>query len=221
MKPSSSLVVETETQATATAHRRGWAWPAAGMGRFGACVALTLSMLLITGCRSVPKDITMVPRMEQPPAGKALVNFHRPSSYDWRERFAIFDINGTMLMDLPANYEFQYVCDPGKHHFIAWFDHVSVVEADLAADKVYDIMVDVGMGWVRANIRMTPLLKGDERRARLAEFEKKEQVMTQNRTAHITDYEQKRQPKIAEIKKDFLEGDKKDRVIRLGKDDCR
>jgi hypothetical protein len=106
-------------------------------------------------------------RIASPPSGKALVNFHRPTAYGGNERVPIFDGTGKMLIDLPGKSEFQVVCDPGEQLFIAWADHVSVVKADLAADKTYDIMVDVGMGWMEANIRLTPLSKDDPRRAKL------------------------------------------------------
>jgi len=60
-----------------------------------------------------------------------------------------------MLMDQPGVSLFQHVCNPGEQVFIVWADHVTVVKADLAADKIYDIMVDVGMGWVQPNIVLT------------------------------------------------------------------
>jgi hypothetical protein len=83
-------------------------------------------------------------------------------------------------------------------------------------------MVDVGMGWVTANIKMVPLTKGDPRRAKLAEFEKKEKyVLAIQDTAHVTQYETKSQAKVQEIKTDFLGGQKSDRVKHLSPDDCR
>jgi len=60
--------------------------------------------------------------------------------------------------------QFQHVCDPGEHLFLAWADQASVVKAELEAGKVYDIMVDISMGWVRGNIKLIPLAKDDDRR---------------------------------------------------------
>jgi hypothetical protein len=191
------------------------------MNSKSAAAALVVSLVVLSGCSSLPKDMSVTPRLDQAPAGKALVNFHRPSKWGGAERFAIFDGKGTMLVDLPGGAEFQYVCDPGEQVFIAWADQVSLVKADVAAGKVYDIMVDISMGWVRGNIKLIPLAKSDERRPRLAEFEKKEKVLAQSRTAHITEYEQKHQAKLDEIKKDFLAGAKSERVRHLAKDDCR
>jgi hypothetical protein len=182
---------------------------------------LVVSLILLSGCASLPKDLSVTNRLEQPPAGKALVNFHRPSKWGGAERFAIFNGDGTMLVDLPGGFEFQYVCDPGQHVFLAWADQASLVKADLAADKIYDIMVDISMGWIRGNIKLIPLTKTDERRPRLPEFEKREPVVAQSRTAHIVDYEQKHKAQVEQIQKDFIGGEKSERARVLTPDDCR
>jgi hypothetical protein len=191
------------------------------MNRMTTAVAAALSLALLAGCASFPKDLTITPRLEQPPAGKALVNFHRPSKWGGAERFAIFSGDGAVLVDLPGAAQFQHVCDPGEHLFLAWADQASVVKAELEAGKVYDIMVDISMGWVRGNIKLIPLAKDDDRRARLGEFEKRERVVSQSRTAHLSEYEQKNKGRIEEIKQDFLSGEKSDRVSVLRKEDCR
>lgn len=194
---------------------------------FHALALVGCLLMFGTGCGSVPKvpkDMAQVERLQQPPPGKALVNFLRPTKYGSRGpgmRQAIFDGSGRMLCDLPGQFQFQYVCDPGEHVFIAWADKVTVVKANTVAGKVYDVMVDVSMGWVRADIKLTALTKSDPRRARLAEFEKACRVLSQTRTAHIEEYETTRAARIAEIKRDFLDGDKKDRLQVLGPDDCR
>jgi hypothetical protein len=189
--------------------------------RFLGLSCLVLAGALLSGCAGLPKHLTKTTRIEAPPSGKALVNIHRPSGYGGG-KFAVFEASGKMLIDMPGGCEFQYVCDPGQHVFIGWADHVTVVKADVAADKIYDIMIDIGMGWVKANIRLVPLAKGDERRAKLADFERREKnVLALNRNEHVEKYEAKNKDRIADIKKDFLGGDKTDRVSVLNKDDCR
>lgn len=183
-------------------------------------MALVLAAAVVSGCGT--PYLKKVERIQQPPPGKALVNFHRPSYFGGAEKFAIFDGNGNMLIDLGGKQEFQYVCDPGEQVFLGWADQASVVKADVAADKTYDIMIDIAMGWVRGNIRLVPLDKADPRRARLAEFEKRERaIMSLVRTPHVTDYEARQKPRIEQIKADFLSGAKSDRVRTLSKDDCR
>ena len=187
---------------------------------------LTLSTLAAfagTGCQSIPKTTVSVARMSQPPPGKALVNFHRPSNYGGGERVPIFDGNGKMLIDLPGASLFQCVRDPGEQLFIAWADHVTVIKADLAPDKIYDIMVDVGMGWVQANIMLTPMSKADPRRAKLSEFESREKrtLGLNPDSPRVAEYQTKNQARVAEIKADFLSGQKSNRVEQLNQSDCR
>ena len=69
---------------------------------------------------------------------------------------------------------------------------------------------------------MSPLAKGDPRRSKLPDFDRREKtVVALNRNQHVTDYEAKNQKRVEEIKRDFLAGQKSDRVKSLQKDDCR
>jgi hypothetical protein len=180
------------------------------------------AVLACAGCGGLPKHLKTVQRVDQPPAGKVLVNFHRPSNWGGAEKFAIFNGNGQMLIDIPGGSVFQHISDPGEQVFMAWADHVTVVKADFAPDKSYDIMVDIGMGWVRGNIKLVPLTKSEPRRAELAKFEQREKkVLGLNRDQHVTDYEAKNKERVEEIKRDFLGGSKSERVSYLAKDDCR
>lgn len=187
---------------------------------------LSLSVVAILwccGCASVPKTSKVVARISQPPPGKALVNFHRPSSYAKPTSVPIFDINGKMLVDMRGNSLFQCVCDPGETVFIGWAEHVTVIRADLAPDKVYDVMVDVAPGTFGANIFFTPLTKNSPRRAKLAEFERREKwtIAINPDSPRVAEYEAKNRERIEQIKKDFLSGAKSDRAWFLEKYDCR
>jgi hypothetical protein len=185
-----------------------------------------VAVLWCCGCAGIPKipkTDSLVDRISQPPPGKALVNFHRPSNMGGKISGAIFDGNGKMLVDLPGGSLYQYVCDPGEHIFITWADRVSVVKADVAPDKIYDIMADTAAGWVRPGIFFTPLTKDNSRRAKLAEFEKREKktLALNPDSPRVAEYQAKCQMHIDEIKRDFLSGQKSDRVNLLQKDDCR
>ena len=138
-------------------------------------------------------------------------------------RVPIFDGNGKMLIDLPGGALYQHVCDPGEQIFVAWAEHVSVVKADVAPDKIYDILVDVSIGWVQANIFLSPLTKDSPRRAKLAGFEKRERATLNLNPAspHIAAYEANSQQRIQDIKRDFLGGQKDERVKLMKKNDCR
>jgi hypothetical protein len=188
--------------------------------RFG---ALALVGVCLAGCAGVPKTSKVVERLSQPPPGKALVNFHRPSNYGGLRAIAIFGGDGKMLVDLPGASLCQRVCDPGEAIFIAWADHVTVVKADLAPDKIYDMMVDVSPGVWQINIYLTPLTKQDPRRAKLAEFERREKrtLAVNPASRRVAEYEAQKRKHIEQIKSDFLGGGKSDRVRVLAKDDCR
>ena len=135
----------------------------------------------------------------------------------------IFDVNGKMLVDMRGASLFQCVCNPGEQVFIGWAEHVTVIKADLAPNKIYDVMVDVAPGWVTANIFFTPLTKGDPRRADLAKFEKREKwtIAINPDSPRVAEYETQNHERIEQIKNDFLKGEKSDRVKVLAKDDCR
>ena len=182
-----------------------------------------VAVLWCCGCASVPKTCRIVARISQPPPGKALVNFHRPSSYGKPVGVPIFDINGKMLVDMRGASLFQIVCDPGEPVFIGWAEHVTVIKANLAPDKIYDVMVDVAPGWVSANIFFTPLTKDHPRRAKLAEFDRREKwtIAINPDSPRVAEYEAKNRERIELIKQDFLGGSKSDRVIYLHKYDCR
>jgi hypothetical protein len=183
----------------------------------------TLVAIAGVGCQSIPKTTVLVPRISQPPPGKALVNFHRPSNFGGRVAGPIFDGKGKMLIDLPGRSLFQYVCDPGEQIFITWADYVTVVKAELAPDKVYDIVADTAAGWYHPGVILAPLSKSDSRRAKLAEFAKREKntLGLNPASPRVADYQGMNQARIAEIKADFLGGPKSDRLKQLQKDDCR
>jgi hypothetical protein len=184
---------------------------------------LLAAMALGCGCASVPKTSKLVTRLAGPPPGKALVNFHRPSSYGGSIGVPIFDLEGKMLVDMRGASLYQMVCEPGEKVFVSWAEHVTVIKAELAPDKTYDVMVDVAPGWVQANIYLTPLHKGDGRRARLADFERREKwtIAVNPDSPRVVEYQASNRERIAQIKKDFLGGEKSDRVKVLAQDDCR
>jgi hypothetical protein len=194
---------------------------------------LSLSIVAVLWCcgcaTSVPKAPNVVARISRPPPGKALVNFHRPSSYAKSIGVPVFDVNGKMLADMRDASLFRIVCDPGETVFISWVqfvnwaEHATVIKADLAPDKIYDIMVDVAPAWVSANIVLTPLAKGDPRRAKLAELERQEEcaLPVKAGSSRVVECEAKNHERIEQIKRDFLGGEKSGRVKVLAKDDCR
>jgi hypothetical protein len=178
---------------------------------------------LLTGCASKRPNYEWVARkpgtgrIQAPPEGKALVNFHRIGG---AFTFALCNRDGAFLCDVPPYGEFQYLCDPGEQVFIGWLlqSPVSVVQAQVDAGKVYDILI-FESAWERPHL--VPLSNQDPRRAHLTEYEAQEDLVSLNRLLRVAKSEAQVQPKIEEIRRDFLGGPKSDRFQKLGKDDCR
>ena len=116
---------------------------------------------------------------------------------------------------------FQYVCDPGGHTFVAEAQKVTVIQADLLPDQVYDIVVDIGMGWWRANITLEAITRDHERRHLVPEWEANTTLMVFVDDAEAASFEADRRADIDEILADFLRGEKADRLERLTPEDHR
>ena len=178
---------------------------------------------LLAGCSSIPRFTRAGEPGEllsAPPAGKALVNFHRPSNYAGGEDLPVFD-RATLIGNTLGGSRFQYVCDPGEHVFISKKDSVYVVQAQLQEGKVYDIVIDISMGFWQMNVHIHALKKDDPRRGEIAGWEKKERLLVPVRSDDAAGYDKKRQPDLQEIQADFLGGSKSDRVVKLAPDDHR
>jgi hypothetical protein len=178
---------------------------------------------LSAGCTSVPHFTRAGEPHEllaAPPAGKALVNFHRPSGFGGGVDLPVFD-GTTLIGNSLGKTRFQYVCDSGEHVFIARRESVSVVQAHLLGDQVYDVVTDVGLGWWSANIQIEPITKLHERRGELAKWEGAERLLVPVRDDAALAYEERQCSDIEVILEDFLGGAKSDRLRKLEPDDHR
>ena len=155
-----------------------------------------------------------------PPSGKALVNFHRPSSYGGGADFKIFD-RENLIGNVRGGCLFQYVCDPGEHVFVGTSQSTSVVRADLDADRVYDIVVNVGMGFTRPSITFEPITRNHEKRSELGNWEARENLMIFVADEKSQNFQANRLDHTREALSDFLDGEKRDRVLVLSRDDHR
>jgi hypothetical protein len=155
-------------------------------------------------------------RISTPPPGKALVNFHRLGKMK-KLTYSLFDPAGKFLADIPPKGQFQHVCDPGEHVYFGWLvaSTISVIKADVAAGKVYDILLD------ESDLKLSPLLRDDPRRAKLSDWESVEDPVTLKRIDRVVESENRAQPKVAKIREDFLDGPKAGQVLVLRKEDCR
>ena len=97
-----------------------------------------------------------------------------------------------------------------------------MIEASLQPDKVYDVVIDISMGWWTANIYLTPIVAEAKRRADLSDWEAKEDLLIFDAEdpgiARIEDKYRERNEKAIE---DFVNGDKNDRLGHLEPGDHR
>lgn len=133
-------------------------------------IALVAVAISSTGCGSARFMTRDDGAPRSPPAGKALVNFIRPSSWASGETVPIYD-GANLIGNVQGTMIFPHVCDPGVHWFFADQGRVSAVRADLLADKTYDILVDAEAGTWNSDVLLHPVTPDFERRGRIAEWD--------------------------------------------------
>jgi len=183
---------------------------------------LAVLCFVMPGCGiKFMKIAPMGAKITTPPEGKTVVNFHRPTSYGGGEPLYVFD-RYKFIGNCIGSTSFQYVCDPGEHVFIGHGETRTVISAQLLADKVYDVVVDVGMGMWRASVKLYALRKNDERRHHWQDWEAgDERLLVLDELQPIANHEDRLQSENSEIMNDFLGGDKVERLQVLKEDDHR
>ncbi|MCK7473931.1 MAG: hypothetical protein MZV49_11315 [Rhodopseudomonas palustris] len=93
----------------------------------------------------------------QPPAeGKAVVYFTRVTFYGKPVEFEFFHQDKYIGVFSGDEY-LRYECDPGTQLFWASSENKEFLTAELEADKIYIVMVDVIMGIMKAHVGLTPV----------------------------------------------------------------
>ncbi len=158
-------------------------------------------------------------RVETPPLGKSLVMIHRPrNAQGWRLYTGVWD-GKKFLADLGNGHSFAYVCEPGPHHFInRSVERVGVVEANLLPDKTYDLRVDIAGAFI-ASFQLEPVTRSHKSWKKTAAWSTEHLWVTRNAAA--AGHEEQRQRDIELILKDFVGGEKKDRLRQLRSEDHR
>lgn len=131
-----------------------------------------VATLMFTGCLGVVNQpyMTAADPAAQPTSGKATVNFHRTAGRV-ETRFPIWDRDSFVGFSTPT-ITIVYECDPGEHLFIAQAESPVLVRATLAADKVYDILIEGRTGMRKARASMTPITASHRLRPRLALYDR-------------------------------------------------
>jgi hypothetical protein len=157
--------------------------------------------------------------MGGPPAGKSIVHIHRPRAAQGYKLYTGVWDSTNMLADLGNGHSVSYTCEPGRHYFInRSVERIGVVEADLLPDQTYGLWIDTAGTWI-ASFQLEPLKRGDKRWEEAPKWAAENIWVTRGPAA--AEHEQLRRPEIDLIMRDFVSGEKKDRVRHLGPDDHR
>lgn len=197
-------------------------WGACYPPQGGIHLGLTVLLLAVSGCGALrPKrDPGKVSKYSQlagvppsaPPKGKTLVFFHRPAEALTHLYFTAVWDDEHWIADLGYIQSVAYVCDPGRHVFSSRGpSRVSVVEADLLADQVYDI-------WI-SEWKIRPITVGSEQRALVSDWMNR--AVWISRGPMAGEYEQRAVEEVGRVIHDFTVGDKKGRLLHLNPEDHR
>jgi hypothetical protein len=182
---------------------------------------LPLGTLLWAGCTSPfspPSPlVNKAMRIEAPPAGKSLVHIHRPRAAQGYKLYTGVWDSTNFLADLGNGHSVAYVCEPGRHYFInRSVERVGVVESDLLPNQTYGLRLDTA-GTFIASFQLEPIKRADKTWEKAPKWAHENIWVT--RAPSAAEHEQLRRPEIELIMRDFISGEKKDRVRHLGPDD--
>lgn len=158
------------------------------------CQITMLAVLVLFVVSCAPRYMIVQDAIPKPIAGKAIVNFVRPSSVGKALQAPIWDGEKLIAMSL-GKMAFQYECAPGKHIFIAWSEYKSPVEAELLPNRVYYIVLRARMGWWRGRIHQVPVNKDHPLWEQALTWQKTLPNYTFDRSA-LAEIEAKKQTKI-------------------------
>nr|WP_321513160.1 hypothetical protein [uncultured Pseudodesulfovibrio sp.] len=125
-------------------------------------IIFLFSLLIMTGCASsqmmkVPTDIA--PYSADPE--KATVVFMRPSSFGGAIQSYAFqydDESPEFVGIVSTNYKIAYQTTPGKHLFMIMGENADFLQADLAPNHIYYVVIEPHMGFMTARFSLDPIL---------------------------------------------------------------
>jgi len=117
----------------------------------------TIIICLIMGIQ-----ISFAQIIKGPSEGKAKIYFSRTSGGGFMINFKFFD-GDQYIGKIKGGQYFVYECDPGVHSFWALSENMSMVYAQLEANKMYFIDAKAKMGALKANVKLVPLDKNHKK----------------------------------------------------------
>lgn len=106
---------------------------------------LGFGLLLLASCAGSSSYMKPVAEHRPIPNDKAVVRFMRPSSWAPLNNVVVFD-GETAIGHGVALRQFDYVAEPGRHLFIAASLNWDYLDADLAAGRVYYVIMRLAYG---------------------------------------------------------------------------
>jgi len=184
-----------------------------------ACLLLALPACSLS---SFMRDVDGDQALARPPAGKAIVNFHRPDAWAARGfEYSIFD-REKLIGSSRAGTWFQYVCEPGEHLFLGTALVDSAILAQVAPDQVYDILVTVGLDFRHwHDIELDPITRKDAKFGEPAQWELQQQLRVFVPNDYARTYEQAHSAWARRAIHEFEHGSDRPRLQRLEPDDHR
>lgn len=195
-----------------------------GLRPFLAVSLALLAVIMVTGCkgpRSKPSPIMQsVPRPTLvPAAGQSLVLIHRPRAYQGHPLYTGVWDGTNFIADLGNGHSVAYPCEPGRHYLLnRSVERVGVVAAELLPDQIYDLHLTTCGMWI-ASFQIEPLRQDDKLRRNLPKWEKEHLWVGRNEKA--AKHEAERQLDVNLILKDFVSGEKQDRLRHIKPEDHR
>lgn len=183
-------------------------------------VLVSLGLQSCGGLKYMREPVEGEARLTSAPAGKALVNFHRPSNYGGGQDYEVFD-RTELIGNTQGQTLFQYVCDPGQHVFMGVADRASAIEANLVEGGVYDVVINITMGWMKANITMEAMGDGHPKRPELSAWEEREVLWIFADDEAARSRSERREAWATETMADFMGGSHADRLQQLDPQDAR
>ena len=126
-----------------------------------AVLAVALPAIGMAGDKYLKNDDVKLDPARKPAPGKALIYFVRPQFMGAAVKVKLY-AEGKFLGILASKTFIPYECAPGKHEFAAVAENAGLLDATVAADRIYVVQVAIHMGGIKARTHFEVARKGSE-----------------------------------------------------------
>lgn len=117
--------------------------------------------IAMAGDKYVKNENVKLDPARKPAAGKALIYFVRPQFMGAAVKVKLY-ADGKFLSIVASKTFVPYECDPGKHEFAVVAENAGLLDATVAADRIYVVQVSMHMGGLKARTHFEVARKGSE-----------------------------------------------------------